>query len=248
MAETQEARQDGGPVLSIVIPVFNEERTIGQVIDRVLAAAPGLSKEVIVSNDGSRDGTSAVLADRARGGAIRVHDAPENRGKGAAIRAGLAMARGNIVLIQDADLEMDPADYPSLVEPILSGRADVVYGSRFQRRTRAGLATLAGNKALVAFTNFLYGTALTDMETAFKVFRRSVVTRLSLTCDRFDFEPEVSGKLLRAGYEIHEVPVSYAPRSRAEGKKVRWRDGIAAARVLLACRFAPRASILAGRA
>jgi len=237
------------PLLSVVIPTYNEESTIGQVLQRVASAAPGVSKEIIVSNDGSSDGTARVLRDEAAAGRIVLEDSPVNRGKGAALRAGLRRAKGEVILIQDADLEMNPDHYPALIAPILSGDAEVVYGSRFAGRLWPGGSVLGflANKTLVALTNLLYGSRLTDVETCYKVFRAEALSKINLACNGFDFEVEVSGKLLRAGFDIHEVPVSYQPRSHAQGKKVRWPDAVQAAWVLARCRFAPMESVLASQ-
>lgn len=238
---------ENGPTLSVVIPVYNEERTIATVIDRVERAAPGVDKEIVVSNDGSTDGTGAILRQAEADGRIVLVDGEVNRGKGAALRAAISRARGSIVLVQDADLEMDPADYPILLAPILAGTTSVVYGSRFLGRggRRAALANLLANKLIVAFTNLLYGSCLSDVETAFKVFRRDVIGGIRLTCNRFDFEPEVSGKLMRMGHAIQEVPITYDPRTKADGKKVGFRDGLDALWVLLKCRFMPMRLIAA---
>jgi glycosyltransferase involved in cell wall biosynthesis len=234
------------PTLSVVIPVYNEEGTIEAVIRRVEGSLPDVAKEIVVSNDGSTDGTGEILRKAEAAGRIRLHDAVQNRGKGAAIRAGLELARGTVIVIQDADLEMDPADYPLMLRPILAGDAGVVYGSRFLARPpwRGPFLSGLANRVITATANLLYGSQLTDVETCYKMFRRDLLSRVRLTSDRFDFEPEVSGKLLRAGIDILEVPISYAPRTHAEGKKVRWRDGVDALAVLVRCRFMPLAGIL----
>jgi glycosyltransferase involved in cell wall biosynthesis len=172
---------------------------------------------------------------------IRTYDNPINVGKGGAVRIGLKYATGDILLIQDADLELDPEEYGGLLAPILAGRADVVYGSRFLKpSSRISLRTRIANRGLTTLTNILFGGRLTDMETAYKVFRREVLTGITLRCVGFDFEPELTAKLLRAGRTIVEVPVRYNPRRVAEGKKIRWTDGIDAVYALLKCRFADR--------
>lgn len=227
--------------LSVVIPVYNEQETIGEVIRRVYDTDLGpIKKEIIVSDDGSTDNTAAIIRQSADGLAdvITVHSSPINLGKGAAVRLGISYATGDIVIIQDADLELDPAEYAQIIEPIVTGRADVVYGSRFlggsnRIRLRARLA----NRFLTLLTNLLFGSRLSDMETAYKAFRREVVTGLTLRCVRFDFEPEITAKLLRAGFKIHEVPIRYTPRTQDEGKKIGWIDGLEAIYTLLRCRF-----------
>jgi len=229
--------------LSIVIPVYNEQRTIGEVIDRVRSVDLGpIAKEIVVSDDGSTDGSVQVIRDHCRDAAqvIKVHTSPVNLGKGAAVRLGLSYATGDVVIIQDADLELDPGEVARLIQPILAGQADVVYGSRFLRRSRStqipGRTRLA-NRFLTTLTNLLFGAHLSDMETAYKAFRREALIPLRLRCVRFDFEPEVTARLLQAGYRIHEVPISYRPRTADEGKKISWVDGIEAVYTLLRCRF-----------
>jgi glycosyltransferase involved in cell wall biosynthesis len=226
--------------LSIVIPVYNELETIAEVIDRVRAVDLAMEKEIIVSNDGSTDGSAEVLQEVATTlpGLLTVHTSPINLGKGAAVRLGLSYATGDIVIIQDADLELDPKEYTRIIEPILAGQADVVYGSRFLgKRNRIRLRTRLANRFLTTLTNLLFGARLSDMETAYKAFRRQVLEGLKLRCVRFDFEPEITAKLLLAGYQIHEVPISYTPRTEDEGKKISWIDGIEAVYTLLRCRF-----------
>ena len=226
--------------LSIIIPVYNEEQTIGAVVERVRAVdLAGIDKEIIVANDGSDDGTQraidAVPADGAT--PLRVVESPINLGKGAAIRLGLKYATGDVILIQDADLELDPNEYGALLAPILSG-GTVVYGSRFLRPvTGISRRTRLANRLLTWLTNILYLSSLTDMETGYKVFRREVLGRIRLRSVGFDFEPELTAKLLLAGYRIVEVPITYNPRRSDEGKKIRWTDGVDAVYVLLKCRF-----------
>jgi glycosyltransferase involved in cell wall biosynthesis len=230
--------------LSIIIPVYNEQATIGEVIDKVLAVDLGpIQKQIIVSDDGSTDGSAGILQEYARNRTelLTVHTSPINLGKGAAVRLGLSYATGDIAIIQDADLELDPNEYMRILEPIVAGRADVVYGSRFLGRSRQiRLRTRLANRFLTVLTNLLFGAHLSDMETAYKAFRREAVAGLRLRCVRFDFEPEITAKLLSAGYDIHEVPISYTPRTADEGKKISWIDGIEAIYTLLRCRFLDR--------
>jgi glycosyltransferase involved in cell wall biosynthesis len=211
--------------LSIVVPVFNERGTILEVLRRVDAACT--SKEILVVDDGSTDGTRALLsAVETLPAAVRVLLQDRNRGKGAALRRGFAEARGDIVIVQDADLELNPADYARLLPPIVSGEASVVYGSRFMAGRPAdaeGLYYLA-NRILTALSNLLTGLSLSDVWTGYKVFRRDVIQSVELQEDRFGFEPEVTAAIARGGWRIAEVPVSYQPRRRAEGKKIRVRD------------------------
>jgi glycosyltransferase involved in cell wall biosynthesis len=224
--------------LSIIVPVYNEVATSRAVIDRLLAVELPLPREILVVNDGSTDGTGTVL-DRAvdDGLPIIVVHAARNGGKGSAIREGLRQATGSIVAIQDADLELDPAQLAVLVRPILDG-ATVVYGSRFLHgRANAPLIGFAANRVLTTLTNLLFGGSLTDMETCYKVMRLDVARSLGLTAERFDIEPQITARLLRRGHRIHEVPVRFDPRSRVQGKKIGWRDGLRAVQVLIAERL-----------
>jgi glycosyltransferase involved in cell wall biosynthesis len=227
--------------LSIIIPVYNEQRTINEVIERVMAVDLGdIEREIIIANDGSYDDTRSVIEQRGWLGdpRVRLCENPINLGKGAAVRHGLAAATGDILLVQDADLELNPEEYTKLLAPILDGGAAVVYGSRFLRPTsRIPRRTRLANRALTAFTNLLFGSRLTDMETAYKVFRREVIRSVRLRCVGFDFEPEVTARLLLARHRIVEVPIGYTPRTADEGKKIGWVDGLDAMYVLLKCRF-----------
>ena len=222
-------------LLSIIVPVYNEVGTCQAVIDRLLAVDLPLAREILVVDDGSTDGTGraldAMVRDRLP---MTVLHAERNAGKGSAIREGLRHARGSIVCIQDADLELDPQQLASLVEPILSGACDVVYGSRFLNgRSGAPLMTFVANRLLTGLTNLLFGAALTDMETCYKVMRTDVARALRLRASRFEIEPEITARLLRRGHRIREIPVRFDARSRAQGKKIGWRDGVRAIQVLV---------------
>ena len=221
--------------LSVIIPVYNEKKTLEQLLEKVLAVP--LEKEVIIVDDFSKDGSRELLKDMNRAGVTTIfHDV--NKGKGAAIRTGLQYVTGDAVIIQDADLEYDPADYLKLIEPIKSGAADVVYGSRFSgKMEKMSFAHVLGNKLLTIATNLLYGTKLTDMETCYKMVRVPLFKSFKLKANRFDFEPEITSKLLKSGRKITEVPISYQGRDWAEGKKVTWRDGIAALWSIIKFRF-----------
>jgi glycosyltransferase involved in cell wall biosynthesis len=225
--------------LSIVMPVYNERATIATILDHVQSS--GLADEIIVVDDASSDGTREVLAGIARNHPrlkLVLHES--NRGKGAALRTGLAAATGDLILVQDADLEYDPRDYPALLQPILDGRADVVFGSRFlggPRRTTMFWHMVA-NQLLTLTTNILYNSILTDMETGYKLFKREVIQGIRLRSNRFDIEPEITAKLLKRKIRIFEVPISFNPREYSEGKKIRMRDAFSAVWALLRYRIA----------
>jgi glycosyltransferase involved in cell wall biosynthesis len=224
--------------LSVVIPVYNEELTIKEIIDRVLAVP--LEKEIIVVDDGSTDRTPEILKS-AKDKVTVVYNSLINIGKGAAIRIGFEQVKGDIIIIQDADLELDPSEYPRIIEPIMEGRADVVYGSRFlggAGKKETNLANYLANKLLAYLTNILYGSHLTDMETAYKCFRLDVIKKMRLRSIGFEIEPELTAKTLRLGYKIYEVPISYHPRRIEEGKKIGFMDGIKAVYYLFKWKFA----------
>nr|WP_306673761.1 glycosyltransferase family 2 protein [Tahibacter caeni] len=215
--------------LTVVIPCYNEARTIRALVDAV-RASPAAPAEIIVVDDCSRDGTRAILETQIAPLVQRILYHEVNRGKGAALRTGISAATGDIVIVQDADLEYDPDEYPLLVEPILAGRADVVFGSRFggARPPRMLLRQWFANKLLTQLSNLFTGLRLTDMETCYKVFRREIVQALRIEEDRFGFEPEVTAKLAGSGCRIVEVGISYRGRSHADGKKIGWKDGVRA--------------------
>lgn len=224
--------------LSVVMPVYNEAGTVREVVGRVLAEAH--EKEIIIVDDGSTDGSRDVLAEIAseHNGVVRLVLHEVNRGKGAAIRTGIGHVQGDIVLIQDADLEYSPDDYGALVAPLLEGRTDVVYGSRFLNRDAEFLpASRAANRFLTLLTNVLYGARLTDMETCYKVIRTPLAKSLPLRSEAFEIEPEITAKLLKRGAKIVEVPVQYKARGFVQGKKIGWRDGLQAVWTLLRYRF-----------
>jgi len=220
--------------LSVVIPAFNEVETLAEVV-RLVRAAAGDAVEILVVDDGSTDGTVEVLQGLEEAGAVRAFYHSQNRGKGAAVRLGIAAATGDIVLVQDADLEYDPADYAKLLEPIEAGRADVVYGSRFTGDSEGWWwRQWLGNKTLTWLSNRLTGWRITDMETCYKVFRRPLIQAVVLESDRFGFEPEVTAKVAGVpGVVMEEVPIRYRGRGYGEGKKITWRDGLAAIGTIL---------------
>jgi glycosyltransferase involved in cell wall biosynthesis len=219
--------------LSVVIPVYNEAATIREVYERVRRVA--LDKEIIIVDDCSGDGTRDILAEF-RDADTRVVLHERNMGKGAALRTGFRCATGDIVIVQDADLEYDPAEYPKLIRPIVEGKADVVYGSRFvsgEYRRVMFFWHMVGNKFLTLLSNMLTNLNLSDMETCYKVFRREVLERVTIEEDRFGFEPEITAKIARLNLRIYEIGISYSGRTYAEGKKIGWRDGLSALKCIL---------------
>ena len=223
--------------LSVIIPVYNEEKTIGEIIRRVQAT--GLVDEIVVVDDGSSDGSRAILARLEEQGSVRVLLHEHNQGKGAAVRTGIRNANGELLLIQDADLEYDPRDYPALLKPIDEGMADVVYGSRFLGGPRRPILfwNMVANKILTLVTNVMYNNILTDMETGYKLFRREVVQDMPLHAHGFEFEPEFTAKILKRKARIFEVPITFNPRNYTEGKKIKAGDAFIAMWTLFKYRF-----------
>ena len=224
------------PLLSVVMPVYNERATIEEMIRRVLSVK--LRIELIVVDDASKDGTSDILHSLQQELGFRLLRQPRNAGKGAALRRGFEAVTGDIVVIQDADLEYSPEEFPDLIELICLGRADVVYGSRFLGRHRVFLLThYLGNRFLTFIANVLYNTMLTDMETCYKVMRVDVLRSMTLKSNGFGIEPEITAKVFKRGYRVYEIPITYDGRGYDEGKKITWRDGFVALWVMLKYRF-----------
>jgi glycosyltransferase involved in cell wall biosynthesis len=219
------------------MPVYNEKRTLLDIIEKIKKLK--LDKEIVIIDDGSTDGTRDILRkEEEKKDSPKIFYGARHAGKGAAIRTGLRYVTGDLVIIQDADLEYEPEEYSKLIGPILEGKAEIVYGSRFLKRPLAiAPRYYVANKFLTWLTNILYRTRLTDMETCYKVFKTEIIKSIDLECNRFEFEPEVTAKLIKAGYKIYEVPVSYCSRSRQEGKKVSWRDGWGALYTLIKYRL-----------
>ena len=222
-----EIKNDPPRPLGVIIPAFNEAATIGRVLERVLLQ-PSV-QEVVVVDDCSTDATAGAMEAFSNDSRVKSRRHPVNRGKGAAVRTGLEAITAPIVVIQDADMEYDPVDYAKLIGPIVEGRADVVYGVRgFAGQTAYSYWFVKGNQLVTTATNVLFNCYIQDMETGFKAMRTELMRRLNLSGNRFDIEPEITGRLLRLGYRIHEVPIDYYARSRSEGKKLTWRDGVKA--------------------
>jgi dolichol-phosphate mannosyltransferase len=227
--------------LSIIVPVYNEARTIGAIIEKVKQLP--LEKEVIVVNDGSSDGTKEALQPYETEAGITVHHSRVNLGKGASVRLGFSYATGDIITIQDADLELDPIEYLKLIQPIVDGDADVVYGSRFKGlgllQKKGNIAFFIANRALSGLASILFRHELTDIETCYKVFRRDVIPKLTLKAARFELEPELTAQILKKGFRLIELPIGYEPRTHADGKKISWRDGLQAVYTLIDQRTKP---------
>jgi glycosyltransferase involved in cell wall biosynthesis len=232
-----EEKFQGSLKLSVVMPVFNEEGTIAEIIRRVMRSP--LLAELVIVDDGSTDGTSRILAEYAARKRIHIVRHPINLGKGAAVRTGIQNVKGNLIIIQDADLEYDPRDYPRMLQPIQENLAEVVYGSRFLGEARRPIYfwNRLANKILVFVTNILYNNTLSDMETGYKLFKREVVEGLDFKAKGFDFEPEFTARLLKHQVRIYEVPIRFNPRLYSEGKKIRMKDAFQALWTLIKFRF-----------
>jgi len=221
--------------LSVIVPVYNERRTVTEIVRRMRKVELPVFLEIVIVDDGSDDGTEKILGALEDSTVRVVHHASN------VVRTGLTHARGDLVLVQDADLEYDPEDWPRLLRPVLKGKAEVVYGSRFHgERANMHLSVWLGNRLLSAATNLLYGTSLSDMECGYKLFERRVLDAITIESERFDFEPEITAKVLRGGHRIYEVPVSYAGREQDEGRKFAWHDGVRALGTLVRYRWQGR--------
>jgi glycosyltransferase involved in cell wall biosynthesis len=226
-------------LLSVIVPVYNERNTVGEIVRRMRLVDLPIDLEIVVVDDGSADGTDKVLA-AIEDSTVRVVRHAANRGKGAAVRTGVAASRGDLVLVQDADLEYDPQEWPRLLAPVLLGRARVVYGSRYigERETMT-ISHWLGDRSLALLTTLLFNATVSDVETGYKLIDRVLLESLNLEAEGFDFEPEITAKLLRRHERIYEVPITYAGRALQEGRKFTWRDGIKAVRTQVRLRFLP---------
>jgi len=225
--------------LSVLIPVYNEAETIAEILRRVRAVDTGMEREIVIVDDGSTDGTREILQQQTSADGTKVITHETNQGKGAAVCTALQHATGDILLVQDADLEYDPREYPDLLKPILEARSQVVYGSRFRGGPHKAMFFwhMVGNRFLTLVTNLLYNTVLSDMETCYKVFTREVADRLNLKSPRWGFDAEITAQILKMGYRIYEVPISYTGREFYEGKKISWQDGFVVLWTLLKYRL-----------
>jgi dolichol-phosphate mannosyltransferase len=226
--------------LSVIIPVYNEENSLEKVVDQVFAVDLGnVDKEIIISDDGSQDQTPEIIQKlHTKYPGLISYRSSTNLGKGAAVRLGIALSSGEIITIQDADMELDPNEYPRLLTPLLNQETKIVYGSRFlNSKVKLKWSSRLANRFLTLLTNILYGSHLTDMETAYKMFLRETLNAIRLRCVRFDFEPEITASFLNSGYHILEVAISYTPRTIQAGKKISWVDGYEAIYTLIRCRF-----------
>jgi len=224
-------------LLSVIVPVYNERNTVAEIIRRMRMVDLPIEREIIVVDDGSVDGTDKILS-ALEDSTVRVVAHATNRGKGAAIRTGLSIARGDLILIQDADLEYDPRDWSRLLVPLLNGKTKVVFGSRYiGERETVSLFRWFGDRSITLLAAVLFNATISDVETGYKVIDREVLENLHLKADRFDFEPEITARLLRSGHRIYEVPVTYTGRGEQEGRKFTWRDGLSGAATLLRLRF-----------
>lgn len=223
-------------LLSVIVPVYNERRTIQLILEKVREVK--IEKEIIVVDGNSVDGTRELLREEEKQPDTRVIYEPQRSGRGNALKVGISHARGDIVIFQDADLELDPADYPTLIEPIVSGRSEVVFGSRFLReKPMMGFLQYLGNRVITEMVNLLYGTRLTDVETCYQVFKREAFDGITIHNNDFAFTVELAVKLIKRGHKILEIPISYVPRGRAEGKKIYWGDGFVSLWTLIKYRF-----------